>query len=134
MDFIPIKPQSLRAGPPYSSSCLSIKSLSAPTALTMNCWLSFCLPTKLSSHHRQMVPMDLHLSKLEAPAMTIIIMDKTECFLCARHREGYTHVQNSSALKRLLESRKEATRGDSSSLQQDEQHMKRINRYCNIPW
>ena len=75
----------------------------------MNRWLSLCLPAKLSPHHRQVVPVDLHPSKLEAPAMTIITMDRTECCLCARQREGHTHIQNSSALKRLLEARKEAT-------------------------
>lgn len=104
-------------------------TISAPRALTMNRWLSLCLPAKLSPHHRQMVPVDLHPSKLEAPAMTII----TECFLCARQREGHTHIQNSSALKRLLEARKEATGWDSGSLEQDAQHMKRITRCCNIP-
>lgn len=76
--YNPIKPQSPEGWAAYSSSRLSTIR-SAPRAPTMNRWLSFRLPTRLSPHHRQTVPMGLHPCRLEAPAMTIIIMDKTEC-------------------------------------------------------
>ena len=66
-----------------------------------------------------MAPSGPHPSKLETPAMSIIIIDNTDCLSCAKHRESYTNVQSSSALKRLLESRRESPRGDSSSLKQN---------------
>lgn len=66
-----------------------------------------------------MVPSGPHPSKLEAQVMRIITLNNSEYLLCVRHRESYTNAQNSSAFKRLVESRRESTRGDSSSLRQN---------------
>ena len=97
---------------------LHVSVVSTPRALTMNagchcvCQLNLVL---ITSEWGQWASSP---SKLESPAMIIITTNKTECLLCARHREGYTNVQNRSALKKLL-SRRESTRRDSSSLEQD---------------
>lgn len=81
-----------------------------------------------------MVPSGPHPSKLEAQVMRIITLNNSEYLLCVRHRESYTNAQNSSALKRLLESRRESTRGDSSSLRQNVRAYEDKGRHHTILW
>lgn len=90
-NFLPIKPKSLRASLSYSTSHLCsiyLQGLTAVSSQHIFTLLVIFITSKCyqwaSSHWR-----------LSAPAMLIII-ENTEWPLCAKHKEGYKHVQNSS--------------------------------------